>query len=124
MGTEEENKARAASKLTVKSEWKLVSDRPAGQTAPANPLVVAAQWAAKQDLVRRTYWRDDSRCFVNGSTPCVGGGNAEFAPMYNPICIAGPQMSKKIMRRLISMMPLSDYRAALSATKPAWRVVA
>jgi predicted TIM-barrel fold metal-dependent hydrolase len=64
--------------------------------------------ASKQDLVRRTYWRDDSQCFVNGSTPCIGGGNAEFAPMYNPICIAGPQMSKKIMRRLISMMPLSD----------------
>ncbi len=64
--------------------------------------------ASKQDLVRRTYWRDDAQCFVNGSTPCIGGGNAEFAPMYNPICIAGPQMSKQIMRRLISMMPLSD----------------
>jgi len=64
--------------------------------------------ADKQDLVRRTYWRDDAQCFVNGSTPCIGGGNAEFAPMYNPICIAGPQMSKQIMRRLISMMPLSD----------------
>jgi predicted TIM-barrel fold metal-dependent hydrolase len=64
--------------------------------------------ASKQDLVRQTYWRDDSQCFVNGSTPCIGGGNAEFAPMYNPICIAGPQMSKQIMRRLISMMPLSD----------------
>ena len=64
--------------------------------------------ASKQDLVRRTYWRDDTQCFVNGSTPCIGGGNAEFAPMYNPICIAGPQMSKQIMRRLISMMPLTD----------------
>ena len=28
--------------------------------------------------------------------------------MYNPICIAGPQMNKKIMRKLISMMPLTD----------------
>jgi predicted TIM-barrel fold metal-dependent hydrolase len=64
--------------------------------------------ASKQELVRRTYWRDDAQCFVNGSTPCIGGGNTEFAPMYNPICIAGPQMSKQIMRRLISMMPLSD----------------
>ncbi len=27
--------------------------------------------------------------------------------MYNPICIAGPQMNKKIMRKLISMTPLS-----------------
>jgi predicted TIM-barrel fold metal-dependent hydrolase len=63
---------------------------------------------AQQDLVRATYWRDDSHAVVNGSTPCIGGGNAEFAPMYNPICIAGPQMSKQIMRRLISMMPLTD----------------
>src|SRR5205085_275138 len=28
--------------------------------------------------------------------------------MYNPILIAGPQMNKKIMRKLIAMMPLSD----------------
>jgi predicted TIM-barrel fold metal-dependent hydrolase len=75
-----------------------------------DPLEIWSRYvpASKQELVRRTYWRDDSQCFVNGSTPCIGGGNAEFAPMYNPICIAGPQMSKQIMRRLISMMPLSD----------------
>jgi len=63
---------------------------------------------AQQELVRATYWRDDGHAIVNGSTPCIGGGNAEFAPMYNPICIAGPQMSKQIMRRLIAMMPLTD----------------
>jgi len=68
--------------------------------------------AAKQDLVRATYWRDDGHAVVNGSTPCIGGGNGEFAPMYNPICIAGPQMSKKIMRRLIAMMPLTDEQRA------------
>src|ERR1700687_2682372 len=62
----------------------------------------------KQDLVRQTYWRNDEGALVNGTTPCLGGGNAEFAPMYNPILIAGPQMNKKIMRKLISMMPLTD----------------
>jgi len=63
---------------------------------------------SKKDLVRQTYWRSDSECYVNGDTRCIGGGNEEFAPMYNPILIAGPQMNKKIMRRLITMMPLSD----------------
>jgi len=62
----------------------------------------------KQDLVRQTYFRTDEAAFVNGTTRCIGGGNAEFAPMYNPILIAGPQMNKKIMRKLISMMPLTD----------------
>ena len=32
--------------------------------------------------------------------------------MYNPICIAGPQMNKKIMRKLISMTPLTDEQRA------------
>jgi len=75
-----------------------------------DPEVIWEQYvpAAKKDLVRQTYWRNDSQAFVNGDTPCTGGGNAEFAPMYNPILIAGPQMNKKIMRKLISMLPLSD----------------
>jgi hypothetical protein len=30
----------------------------------------------------------------------MGGGNGHF-PGYNPICIAGPQMNKKILRRLL-----------------------
>src|SRR5205823_4381295 len=63
---------------------------------------------AKKDLVRETYWRNDDQAWVNGSYKVVGGGNNEFAPMYNPICIAGPQMNKKIMRKLISMVPLTD----------------
>ena len=29
----------------------------------------------------------------------MGGGNGQFRG-YNPICIAGPQMNKKIMRKL------------------------
>jgi predicted TIM-barrel fold metal-dependent hydrolase len=61
-----------------------------------------------QELVRKTYWRNDSEAYLNGDRRVVGGGNDEFAPMYNPILIAGPQMNKKIMRKLITMMPLSD----------------
>jgi predicted TIM-barrel fold metal-dependent hydrolase len=61
-----------------------------------------------KDLVRQTYWRNDSEAWLNDTTRVGGGGNGEFLPMYNPICIAGPQMSKKIMRKLISMMPLTD----------------
>lgn len=63
---------------------------------------------SKKELVRQTYWRNDSEAFVNGTTACIGGGNDEFAPMYNPILIAGPQMNKRIMRKLMTMMPLSD----------------
>jgi len=75
-----------------------------------DPLEIWEQYvpASKKDLVRRTYWRNDAEAFVNGDTRCVGGGNEEFAPFYNPILIAGPQMNKKIMRKLISMVPLSD----------------
>ena len=63
---------------------------------------------SEKELVRATYWRDDYAAWVNGQTRTVGGGSAGFAPLYNPICIAGPQMNKKIMRKLISMSPLSD----------------
>src|SRR2546421_953465 len=75
-----------------------------------DPLVIWERYVpdSKKELVRQTYWRNDFEAFVNGDTRCIGGGNGEFAPMYNPILIAGPQMNKKIMRRLISMMPLTD----------------
>jgi uncharacterized protein len=64
--------------------------------------------ASKKDLVRETYWRNDREGWLNGKLPVVAGGNGEFAPMYNPIAIAGPQMSKRIMRKLLAMFPLSD----------------
>jgi uncharacterized protein len=57
---------------------------------------------SKKKLVRETYWRSDSEAWLNGDTRVVGGGNGEF-PGYNPICIAGPQMNKKIMRKLNTM---------------------
>lgn len=45
-GVADENKARAASGTSLKSDMKLVSDRPAGQTPAENPLVRAAADAA------------------------------------------------------------------------------
>jgi tripeptide aminopeptidase len=45
LGTDEENKARAASKMAIKAETKLIGNRPAGATAESNPLVEAARWA-------------------------------------------------------------------------------
>jgi predicted TIM-barrel fold metal-dependent hydrolase len=65
---------------------------------------------SQKELVRNTYWRGDGEAWLNGDTPVMGGGNAHF-PGYNPICIAGPQMNKKIMRKLNSM-PLSDEQKA------------
>ena len=67
---------------------------------------------AHKDLVRQTYWRNDSEAWLNGDTLVMGGGNANFAPSYNPICIAGPQMNKKIMRKLLTMTPLSEEQRA------------
>jgi uncharacterized protein len=81
---------------------------------------------SQKDLVRATYWRDDYGGWLNGQTRVIAGGSGEFAPMYNPICIAGPQMTKKIMRRLIGMVPLSpeqrDYLEHKGAYDPHARV--
>ena len=61
---------------------------------------------SQKDLVRDTYWCSAGGALLNGTT-VVGGGQAVGGGMYNPICIAGPQMNKKIMRKLISMTPLT-----------------
>ncbi|HEY7105526.1 MAG TPA: amidohydrolase family protein [Acidimicrobiia bacterium] len=66
---------------------------------------------SKRELVRNTYWRDDDSALLNGQ-PTMGGGSGHFAPGYNPICIAGPQMNKKIMRKLNAMTPLTDEQRA------------
>src|SRR5262249_2024880 len=52
-----------------------------------------------RDLVRRSYWKDERQAVLNGRSPVIGGAAYDF-PGYNPICIAGPQMSKKIARKL------------------------
>ena len=82
---------------------------------------------AEVELVRATYWKTNDQAWLNGEK-ASGGGNGEYAPagMYNPICIAGPQMNKKIVRRLASMVPLSDeqrdYLEQKGATDPKARV--
>src|SRR4029450_11261077 len=60
---------------------------------------------AYRELVRQAYWKDDRQGVLNGRSITIGGGAYDF-PGYNPICIAGPQMNKKVMRRL-QQSPLS-----------------
>src|SRR5690348_13310566 len=63
---------------------------------------------SKRDLVRAAYWSDRQvGTILNGKmvspVPAGGRGSMMGMPgrgMYNPITIAGPQMNKKIMRRL------------------------
>ena len=73
-----------------------------------------------REAVRNTYWRDDDHAVLNGRTEVMGGANNEF-PTYNPICIAGPYMNKKIMRKL-QQTPLTpeqkDYLEHKGATDP------
>jgi predicted TIM-barrel fold metal-dependent hydrolase len=52
-----------------------------------------------RDLVRQTYWKDEHQAILNGRSAVIGGGASDF-PGYNPICLAGPQMTKQIARRL------------------------
>ncbi len=57
---------------------------------------------AYRDAVRRAYWQEEHQTILNGRTIVIGGQAHDFAA-YNPICIAGPQMNKKIMRKLQQM---------------------
>lgn len=66
---------------------------------------------SKRDLVHQTYWRDERQAWLNGDTSVLGGGNDQFKG-YNPICIAGPQMNKRIMRKLLTMVPLTTEQRA------------
>src|SRR5881628_43357 len=52
-----------------------------------------------RELVRRSYWKDEHQAVLNGRTPVIGGAAYDF-PGHNPICLAGPQMTKKIARKL------------------------
>jgi predicted TIM-barrel fold metal-dependent hydrolase len=69
---------------------------------------------SKKELVRQTYWRDETQAWLNGDTPVFGGGGktgSGFGSVYNPVCIAGPQINKRLMRKLNSMAPLSDTQS-------------
>ena len=66
-----------------------------------DPDEIWTRYVAPEDreLVRRTYWKDGDHAYLNGRTTVIGGAAYDF-PGYNPICLAGPQMSKKIARKL------------------------
>ena len=55
-----------------------------------------------REAVRNGYWQEDNQTILNGRAVVIGGQAHDFAA-YNPICIAGPGMNKKIMRKLQQM---------------------
>jgi predicted TIM-barrel fold metal-dependent hydrolase len=65
---------------------------------------------AYRDLVRRSYWQDEKQAILNGRTVVIGGASYNF-PGYNPICIAGPGMNKKVMR-MLQQTPLTGEQKA------------
>jgi tripeptide aminopeptidase len=77
-GTAEENKARAASGSALKYEMKLVSNRPAGQTAEVSPLVQSAEWAigAMGQKPQLEFSSTDSNIPISLGVPAItmGGG--------------------------------------------------
>jgi len=80
LGTEEENKARAASKSTITADTKLIGNRPGGTTAESTPLVRAALWAVaatghKPDL---GFSSTDANLPISLGIPAVtmGGGGS------------------------------------------------
>jgi len=83
-GVEDENKARSASKTSLKVETKLVSNRPGGQTPEASPLVKASQWAASATghTPELTFGSTDSNIPISLGIPAVtmgGGGKSDNA---------------------------------------------
>jgi tripeptide aminopeptidase len=102
LGVEEENKARAESKTALKSETKLVSNRPAGQTPDSSPLVQAARWAATATGHKPvfTFSSTDSNVPISLGIPAItlgGGGRSDnahsLAEWYEPAnAWKGPQM--------------------------------
>jgi acetylornithine deacetylase/succinyl-diaminopimelate desuccinylase-like protein len=101
LGVEDENKARAESKVSLKAETKLVSNRPAGQTPASSPLVQAAQWAAiaTGHTPELTFSSTDSNIPISLGIPAVtmgGGGLSDnahsLAEWYQPAnAWKGPQ---------------------------------
>lgn len=57
--------------------------------------------AADRDAVRAFYWHDEQQTIVNGRSLVLGGASGDFRPLFNPILMAGPQMNKAIIRKLL-----------------------
>jgi predicted TIM-barrel fold metal-dependent hydrolase len=68
-----------------------------------DPLEIWSKYVAKADreAVKSFYWQDEKQTILNGRTLVMGGATHYFRPLFNPIHIAGPQMSKPIIRKLI-----------------------
>ncbi len=56
---------------------------------------------ADREAVKSFYWKDEYHTLLNGRSTVIGGDNRDFRPMFNPIHMAGPQMSKPIIRKLL-----------------------
>jgi predicted TIM-barrel fold metal-dependent hydrolase len=80
-----------------------------------DPLAIWNDYVEPQyrELVKQCYWRDDHQAIVNGRTVVIGGTDKDFAT-YNPICIAGPGMNKRVMRKLQQSMLTAEQKAYLA----------
>src|SRR5438067_9353577 len=68
-----------------------------------DPLQIWSEYVAEADreAVKSFYWQDEHQTILNGRTLVLGGQSHYFRPMYNPILMAGPQMNKAIIRKLL-----------------------
>jgi predicted TIM-barrel fold metal-dependent hydrolase len=69
-----------------------------------DPLAIWRDYVAEADreAVRRFYWQDEQQTVVNNRSFVMGGQSHYFRPLYNPIHMAGPQMTKPIIRKLLT----------------------
>ena len=68
-----------------------------------DPLEIWSKYVAESDkeAVKAFYWQDEKQTILNGRTLVMGGASHYFRPSFNPIHIAGPQMRKPIIRKLL-----------------------
>jgi predicted TIM-barrel fold metal-dependent hydrolase len=68
-----------------------------------DPLEIWTRYVAPSDreAVKSFYWQDEKQTILNGRTLVMSGATHYFRPLFNPILIAGPQMSKPITRKLL-----------------------
>ena len=90
-----------------------------------DPYAIWEQYVEPEhrEIVRQTYWKGRDQAILNGRTVVRGGD--EPSPSYNTICIAGPGMNPRLMRKL-QQMALSeeqkDYLKHMGAYDPLERL--
>ena len=91
-----------------------------------DPLEIWSEYVpeSQKELVHNSYWRDDTTAMTNGDQWSFGGGGGLFQGSYNPICIAGPQMNKKILRRIQGMTPLTEEQRVYLEHQGAYDAIA